>query len=133
MPLLYDRDCGFCRFSVAVVLAWDRRGRLRPVAIQSDEGQQLLAALPEADRLASAHVVEPDGALRSGAVRRRRRRVQAGPPAGSALARSRDLVYPNGRRARRRGLGRLLPSVRSDGRTQMAEELTYAPPDRGSS
>ena len=69
MPVLYDDDCGFCRVSLALVLAWDRRGRLRPVAIQSEEGQRLLAALPEAERLASAHVITPAGELRSaGAV-----------------------------------------------------------------
>jgi predicted DCC family thiol-disulfide oxidoreductase YuxK len=66
MPLLYDADCGFCRFSVALVLTWDRSRRLRPVAIQSEEGQRLLAALPPPDRLASAHVVEADGSVRSG-------------------------------------------------------------------
>ncbi len=30
-PILYDPDCGFCRVSVAVILSWDRHGRLRPV------------------------------------------------------------------------------------------------------
>ena len=40
--LLYDRECGFCRSSLELVLAWDRRGRLRPVALQD----------PEADRAA---------------------------------------------------------------------------------
>lgn len=66
MPVLYDHDCGFCRFSVALVLACDRRRRLRPVAIQSEEGERLLEGLPAAERLASAHVVLPDGAVRSG-------------------------------------------------------------------
>jgi predicted DCC family thiol-disulfide oxidoreductase YuxK len=66
MPVLYDRDCGFCRFSIGLLLAWDRRRALRPVAIQSKEGQALLAELPPAERLASAHVVEVDGRLRSG-------------------------------------------------------------------
>jgi predicted DCC family thiol-disulfide oxidoreductase YuxK len=66
IPLLYDEDCGFCRFSVALVLAWDRRRRLRPVPIQGEEGQRLLAAQPPSERLASAHVIEPDGSVRSG-------------------------------------------------------------------
>jgi len=68
-PVLYDEDCGFCKWSLNKVLAWDRRRRLRPVAIQSDEGQRLLAAVPEAERLDSAHLVSPSvrGALgRSG-------------------------------------------------------------------
>lgn len=62
--VLYDRDCGFCRWALDKVLAWDR-GRLRPVEIQSDEGQRLLAAIPEEDRLASWHLVTPEGELRS--------------------------------------------------------------------
>ncbi len=37
--ILYDADCGFCKWSLDKVLLWDRRGRLRPVAIQSPEGQ----------------------------------------------------------------------------------------------
>ncbi len=66
--LLYDADCGFCRWSVVQLLAWDGRGRgaLRPVAIQSAEGQRLLAAVPAAERLKSAHVVGPDGTVHSG-------------------------------------------------------------------
>jgi predicted DCC family thiol-disulfide oxidoreductase YuxK len=66
--LLYDADCGFCRWSVVQLLRWDDRGRhgLEPVAIQSVRGQQLLAAVPEADRLRTAHVVGPDGTVRSG-------------------------------------------------------------------
>jgi predicted DCC family thiol-disulfide oxidoreductase YuxK len=66
--VLYDRDCGFCRWSLAQVLAWDRAKRLRPVAIQSEEGQRLLAGVPEGDRLASWHLVEPDGEVRSAAA-----------------------------------------------------------------
>jgi predicted DCC family thiol-disulfide oxidoreductase YuxK len=62
--VLYDRDCGFCRWALDKVLAWDR-GRLRPVEIQGEEGQRLLAPLPEAERLASWHLVAADGELRS--------------------------------------------------------------------
>lgn len=64
-PVLYDEDCGFCKWSLNKVLAWDRRRRLQPVAIQSDEGQRLLAAVPEAERLDSAHLVLPSGEVRS--------------------------------------------------------------------
>ena len=66
--VLYDRDCGFCRWSLAQLLAWDRAKRLRPVAIQSDEGQRLLARVPAEERLASWHLVEPDGAVHSAAA-----------------------------------------------------------------
>jgi predicted DCC family thiol-disulfide oxidoreductase YuxK len=64
-PVLYDDDCGFCKWSLDKILAWDRRRRLRPVAIQSDEGQALLADVPEHERLDSWHLVSPSGEVRS--------------------------------------------------------------------
>jgi predicted DCC family thiol-disulfide oxidoreductase YuxK len=64
--VLYDEDCGFCKVSVSLLLRWDRDARLYPVAIQSREGQRLLSALDPAERLASAHLVTPDGDLLSG-------------------------------------------------------------------
>jgi predicted DCC family thiol-disulfide oxidoreductase YuxK len=64
--LLYDADCGFCRWSVARVLAWDRAERLRPVAIQDPEGQRLLAEMAADERLTSAHLVTVDGRVLSG-------------------------------------------------------------------
>jgi predicted DCC family thiol-disulfide oxidoreductase YuxK len=46
------------------LLAWDRRGALRPVPISSEEGGRLLADMPEEQRLASWHLVR-DGRRRS--------------------------------------------------------------------
>jgi predicted DCC family thiol-disulfide oxidoreductase YuxK len=65
--VLYDRDCGFCRWSLAKVLAWDRARRLRPLPIQSEEGTRLLdaAGVPEELRLRSWHLVHPDGRVES--------------------------------------------------------------------
>jgi predicted DCC family thiol-disulfide oxidoreductase YuxK len=63
--VLYDDDCAFCKWSVDKILAWDRRRRLRPVAIQSDEGQGLLAEIPGSERLDSWHLVLPSGEVRS--------------------------------------------------------------------
>jgi predicted DCC family thiol-disulfide oxidoreductase YuxK len=63
--ILYDRDCGFCKWSLDKLLLWDRARRLRPVAIQSDEGERLLAGMPPADRLDSWHLVGPDGTVSS--------------------------------------------------------------------
>jgi branched-chain amino acid transport system substrate-binding protein len=60
-PLLYDRDCSFCKWCLKWILRWDRRGRLRPVAIQSAEGEELLADLDPEARLDSWHLVSPDG------------------------------------------------------------------------
>jgi predicted DCC family thiol-disulfide oxidoreductase YuxK len=56
--ILYDPDCGFCRVCVAVVLRWDRHGRVRPVALGTEEGDILLGDMPEAERMASWHLVD---------------------------------------------------------------------------
>lgn len=64
--VLYDEDCGFCKWSLDKILAWDRRKALQPVAIQSDEGSRLLAAIPESERLESWHLALPSGEVRSG-------------------------------------------------------------------
>lgn len=61
--LLYDEDCGFCRWSIDKILAWDRARRLRPVPIQSEEGSRLLATVAPEARLDSWHLVRGDGKL----------------------------------------------------------------------
>lgn len=63
--LLYDEDCGFCRWVTDLILRWDRRAFLRALPIQSEEGQQLLGSLAPRDRLVSAHLVEPEGTVLS--------------------------------------------------------------------
>jgi predicted DCC family thiol-disulfide oxidoreductase YuxK len=65
VPVLYDPDCGFCRVSLAALLRWDRHGRLRPVALGSEEAKLLLHDMPEDQRMASWHLVE-GGAVHSG-------------------------------------------------------------------
>ena len=66
LKVLYDVECGFCRWSVAQLLRLDRSASLNPVAIQSPEGQALLAALPPEKRLESAHIVTATGEVFSG-------------------------------------------------------------------
>jgi predicted DCC family thiol-disulfide oxidoreductase YuxK len=61
--LLYDEDCGFCKWSLDKILAWDRSKRLRAVAIQSDEGERLLAGVDPEARLDSWHLMRCDGTL----------------------------------------------------------------------
>jgi predicted DCC family thiol-disulfide oxidoreductase YuxK len=63
--LLYDEDCGFCRWSVDVVLRLDRRERLIAVPIQSPRGQDLLSSIQPNERLASWHLRTPSGAIES--------------------------------------------------------------------
>ena len=64
--VLYDADCGFCRWSLDKILRWDRGRELRAVEIQSEEGDRLLADMSEDERLASWHFVTPDERRLSG-------------------------------------------------------------------
>lgn len=59
--VLYDADCGFCRWALAKLLAWDRRGSLLSLPIESAEGRRLLADLSEHRRSESWHFVDLDG------------------------------------------------------------------------
>jgi predicted DCC family thiol-disulfide oxidoreductase YuxK len=53
IDLLYDADCGFCKWCTAKVLAWDRDRRVRPVPIEDPE------------MLSSWHLVDADGRVYS--------------------------------------------------------------------
>jgi predicted DCC family thiol-disulfide oxidoreductase YuxK len=64
--VLYDDDCGFCRWSMAWALRHDDGKRLVAVPIQSALGAELLAELDEHERLRSAHVIDEHGARRCG-------------------------------------------------------------------
>jgi predicted DCC family thiol-disulfide oxidoreductase YuxK len=64
--VLYDGACGFCEVVLAVLLRWDRQNQLDPVPIQSERGERLLADMPRQDRLASWHLIDRAGSVRSG-------------------------------------------------------------------
>jgi predicted DCC family thiol-disulfide oxidoreductase YuxK len=64
--VIYDEDCGFCRWALDRLLRWDRRENLRAAPIQSEEGDKHLADLTEQERLASWHLITPDGRRYSG-------------------------------------------------------------------
>lgn len=66
MIVLYDDDCGFCRWVMAWAMRRDRRNVLVPVPIQSPLGSELLADVVPGDRLRSVHLVSDDGQRRSG-------------------------------------------------------------------
>jgi len=56
--VIYDRDCGFCRVSLALLLSWDRGGaKLRPLPLGSAEANELLADLSPEQRDGSWHLV----------------------------------------------------------------------------
>jgi predicted DCC family thiol-disulfide oxidoreductase YuxK len=63
--VLYDADCGFCRWAVAWALGHDDRNLLVTVPIQSPLGSDLLADVDPSYRLRSAHVVGDDSRRRS--------------------------------------------------------------------
>jgi predicted DCC family thiol-disulfide oxidoreductase YuxK len=54
--VIYDPDCGFCRWSLALLLSWDR-GALRPLPLGAAEAHDLLADLTEEQRNASWHLI----------------------------------------------------------------------------
>lgn len=63
--VLFDADCGFCLYGRDLLLRWDRRGRLAAGLIQDHEATTLADLSPE-ERLASWHVLHPDGRRESG-------------------------------------------------------------------
>ncbi|MEX0753717.1 MAG: DCC1-like thiol-disulfide oxidoreductase family protein [Actinomycetota bacterium] len=65
LVMLYDEDCGLCRWITDRVLDWDRRGRVRAAPIQGAEGDRLLAAIPPERRIGSMHAVRTDGTVTS--------------------------------------------------------------------
>jgi predicted DCC family thiol-disulfide oxidoreductase YuxK len=95
--VLFDNDCGFCRWSLSKILAWDRAGRLRPVALQSPEADDLLSKIDPERRMVSWHLII-DGRIYSGgeAVSHLARLLPAGTPIAllaSTFPRTTDRAY----------------------------------------
>ncbi len=88
--VIYDPDCGFCRWSLARLLALDRDHALRPVALGTPEADALLADMPPGERAASWHLVSPDGQRTSAgaAAAPLLRLLPAGGPPAALLARA---------------------------------------------
>lgn len=63
--LLFDEDCGFCRWATDRVLKWDRRGALLALPIQSEEGDRLLDGMNDRQKLSSWHLASPGGRVDS--------------------------------------------------------------------
>ena len=130
--ILYDADCGFCRWSLQKILAWDRQNRLRPVALQDPEADRLLGGMNREEKMSSWHLVMPDGTVHSSgdAVPPLMRLLPGGTPlaaVASAFPRSTEAMYRWV--ARNRGtLGRVLrarPPLKRD--TRSASSRTRRP------
>ncbi len=96
--VLYDADCGLCRWSADRLRRWDRRGRLRFVPLRDPEADDLLIDLSEHARFASWHLVDGHGRVRSGgaAVSPVLRLLPGGRPLAALAARfprATDRVY----------------------------------------
>jgi predicted DCC family thiol-disulfide oxidoreductase YuxK len=110
LTVLYDEDCGFCRWSAGRLRAWDRHGALRFAPIQASD--DLLAAVPVTDRLAAMHVVDAGGRVWTGgaALTRLAQTLPGAAPLGAFGRRFPGLTERGYRfvAARRTRLGRLL-------------------------
>jgi predicted DCC family thiol-disulfide oxidoreductase YuxK len=63
--ILFDSDCGFCRWALGWILRWDRGHRLRPMELQDEHAAQMLEPMPREQQMASWHLVGPDGRVQS--------------------------------------------------------------------
>jgi predicted DCC family thiol-disulfide oxidoreductase YuxK len=64
--VLYDADCGFCRWAMAWAVRRDHHHGLVTVPIQSPLGSEMLVDVFPGERLSSARVLGDDGCRRSG-------------------------------------------------------------------
>ena len=123
--VLYDADCGMCKWLLALLLRWDREARLRPLALQRAEADRLLADLALAERMASWHLVSADG--RHWSAGTALPRVLALLPAGGIPAAMLDRMPRITDRgywwvaAHRGTLGRLVPSEAKRRATRLIE------------
>jgi predicted DCC family thiol-disulfide oxidoreductase YuxK len=65
VTLIYDSDCGFCRWCLGKVLAWDRRRAIRTLALGTPEADRLLGDMPRDRQMSSWHLVDGAGTVHS--------------------------------------------------------------------
>jgi predicted DCC family thiol-disulfide oxidoreductase YuxK len=131
--VLYDHDCGFCRWTLGLMLAWDRDHRLWPAPILGPVGERWLAGMSVEARLASWHIVEDGGSVSSagGGIVRILEYVPGGRLVGLPLrlvpwAVERAYWFVAGRRSR---LSRFVPRAWVWSATErVAERAREAPP-----
>jgi predicted DCC family thiol-disulfide oxidoreductase YuxK len=132
--VLWDRDCGFCAWMLALILRADSRRVLRTGTIQENEASGLLMGISPERRYASWHVVDADGHVTSGG--RALTKVLSALPAGRPVAiltgalpglteRAYDWVATH-----RRLLSRPIPSAaKQRARSRVEARAVGAPPD----
>jgi predicted DCC family thiol-disulfide oxidoreductase YuxK len=86
--VIYDADCGFCKWSLALLLSIDRRRALRPLPLGTPEADRLLADLSVEERNASWHLIMGPAAspVRGDATPTAPRRFSAGDPFPASIA-----------------------------------------------
>lgn len=108
--ILYDADCGFCRWTVERLLAWDRTERLRAATLEGPEAVRLLGGMGEEAKMASWHFVIDGNIYSGGAVAAPLLRLLPGgrrlAPVVAAFPRVSDRAYRLAAR-KRDSLGRL--------------------------
>jgi predicted DCC family thiol-disulfide oxidoreductase YuxK len=91
--VIYDDDCGFCRWSLALLLSRDP-GALRPLPLGTPEADYLLTGLSPEEQFASWHlVIDPPPGPEQLSLDARPPRFSAGAAFAPALA-----LLPRGRR-----------------------------------
>lgn len=110
--VLYDDDCGFCRWTAERLRRWDRHARLAFAPIQGDTGARLLEDLSSHERLDAWHLATPDGHrwTAGAAVPPLLERLPGGRPLAAVAARAprlTEMLYRAVAR-RRSSIGRLL-------------------------
>ena len=63
LTVLFDEECGLCRWSAGKLRRWACDGTLRFVGIRSPEGGRILRDVDAGTRLASWHVAADNGAV----------------------------------------------------------------------
>jgi predicted DCC family thiol-disulfide oxidoreductase YuxK len=112
--VFYDSECGFCRWSLALLLRLDRNRRLVPRRLTSPRADESLSDLTDEQRMASWHLVAPDGHRWSGGLALAP--VLRLLPGGGVFAAALDRVPALAQRgydwvaAHRSTLGRLVPA-----------------------
>jgi predicted DCC family thiol-disulfide oxidoreductase YuxK len=66
--VLFDPDCGLCRWTAERLRRWDRAGRLSFVPLGTPVADALLPHLTPRERLGSWHLARPDGVRSGGAA-----------------------------------------------------------------